>query len=69
MDGCGKTTQAKRLEEFLSERGYAVVLTREPGTWLAEVIRNLILFRTGKSGTRELSRTSLFYWISKPSRE
>ncbi len=44
LDGCGKSTQAKRLEEALTQQGYPVLLTREPGgTKLAEAIRNLIL--------------------------
>ena len=44
MDGCGKSTQARLLAEFLSNAGYEVVSTREPGgTPLAEEIRNVIL--------------------------
>ena len=30
-DGCGKTTQLKLLAEYLTEKGYEVVITREPG--------------------------------------
>jgi len=43
-EGSGKSTQAKLLVEFLSERGYKVTLTREPG-WgrLGELIRKMIL--------------------------
>lgn len=44
IDGCGKSTQAQLLATQLQERGYQVVLTREPGgTPLAEAIRQLIL--------------------------
>ncbi|MFN3813894.1 MAG: dTMP kinase [Aquificaceae bacterium] len=44
IDGSGKSTQAKRLETFLKERGYSVSLYREPGgTHLAEKIREIIL--------------------------
>ena len=42
-EGCGKSTQVKRLAEFLKSRGIEVLLTREPGgTWLSEEIRHLI---------------------------
>jgi dTMP kinase len=44
IDGCGKSTQARLLAEFLSNAGYEAILTREPGgTPLAEEIRNVIL--------------------------
>lgn len=44
IDGCGKTTQAKRLKTILEKHGFEVVLTREPGgTELAEKIRSIIL--------------------------
>lgn len=44
IEGSGKSTQAKLLEEFLSGRGYKVTLTREPG-WgrLGNLIRTIIL--------------------------
>ncbi|MBO7683108.1 MAG: dTMP kinase [Kiritimatiellae bacterium] len=42
-EGCGKSTQARRLCDELSSRGIDVRLTREPGgTWLSESIRHLI---------------------------
>ena len=42
-EGCGKSTQVKRLKEALEREGIEVVLTREPGgTWLSEEIRHLI---------------------------
>ena len=42
-EGCGKSTQIKRLKEALEREGVEVVLTREPGgTWLSEEIRHLI---------------------------
>jgi len=44
LDGCGKTTQAARLAESLTNEGVDVVLTREPGgTPLGETIRDLVL--------------------------
>jgi len=45
-EGSGKTTQARRLAEYLKEPGYAVTLTREPGgTPLGERIREVLLGR------------------------
>lgn len=42
-EGCGKSTQVKRLREALEQEGRSVLLTREPGgTWLSEEIRHLI---------------------------
>lgn len=43
-EGAGKSTQLKRLAEFLEGRGIAVVSTREPGgTPRAEAIRDALL--------------------------
>lgn len=44
VDGSGKSTQLKRVEAFLLERGYEVLRTREPGgDAVAEKIRALLL--------------------------
>ena len=44
VDGCGKTTQLRLLQEFLNARGYAVTATREPGgTPIGDGIRRLVL--------------------------
>ena len=46
-EGCGKSTQVKRLKEALEREGVEVILTREPGgTWLSEEIRHLIKDQT-----------------------
>jgi len=43
-DGCGKSTQIKRLLDYLDARGYETVLTREPGGCpISEKIREVIL--------------------------
>jgi len=43
-DGAGKTTTADYIEQLLSEVGYVVIRTREPGgTELSEMIRKLLL--------------------------
>jgi len=43
-EGVGKTTQTKRLANFLRDRGLPLVVTREPGgTEIGEEIRNVVL--------------------------
>jgi dTMP kinase len=43
-EGAGKSTQATLLYKYLKNKGYDVVLTREPGgTKLAEAVRKIIL--------------------------
>jgi dTMP kinase len=44
IEGCGKSTQAGLLREFLAECGLEVVLTREPGgSAIGEKIRSILL--------------------------
>ena len=44
MDGCGKTTQRNALIDYLTQMGWDVQLTREPGgDAIAEKIRELVL--------------------------
>lgn len=43
-DGCGKTTQIKLAAEYLKNKGYDVILTREPGAkGLGEQLREILL--------------------------
>lgn len=43
-DGSGKSTVTRLLTEYLKEKGYEIVITREPGgTRISENIRNMIL--------------------------
>ena len=43
-DGCGKSTQAKRLAEWLKVAGHRVLLTREPGgTAIGDQIRRVLM--------------------------
>ena len=44
IDGCGKSTQARRLVQRLKKEKYPVLLVREPGgTQLSERVRSLLL--------------------------
>ncbi len=44
LDGCGKSTQIRRLEEALTRWGFSVYRTREPGgTPIGEKIREILL--------------------------
>ncbi|MBU0691133.1 dTMP kinase [bacterium] len=44
IDGSGKSTQVTRVEKWLREEGYDVLLTREPGgSELGEAIRSILL--------------------------
>lgn len=43
-DGSGKTTQIRLLADYCRQKGYDIVLTREPGgTPISEAIRSLLL--------------------------
>lgn len=54
IDGCGKSTQARRLAEALRAEGREVVLTREPGgSPGAEEIRRLLVEGAGERWTAE----------------
>jgi dTMP kinase len=54
IEGCGKSTQAKRLVAHLRKKGHRTIVTREPGgTTLAEQIRALLLDRASEPITFE----------------
>lgn len=47
-DGSGKTTQLNNIKTFLEEKGYEVVITREPGALdIGQKIRNILLHHDG----------------------
>jgi len=47
-EGCGKSTQSKRLGAELKSEGYDVILTQEPGdTMLGKLIREILLQKKG----------------------
>mgnify|MGYP000456951183 CR=1 FL=1 len=44
LDGCGKSTQLEKANDWLSEKGFTVQTTREPGgTVIGLQIRNILL--------------------------
>ena len=60
IDGSGKTTQIKLLNRYLTEKGFDVVLTREPGgTALGDEIRDILLNPKNK-GMSARAETMLF---------
>lgn len=64
LEGCeavGKTTQLKRLEQALAEKGLPVVVTREPGgTPLGEKIRSIVVDRENADTIQPLTSALLF---------
>ena len=47
-DGSGKTTQLNNVKSFLEEKGFDVVVTREPGSLeIGQKIRNILLHHDG----------------------
>lgn len=52
-DGCGKTTQLNLLKEYLTSRGYEIVVTREPGgKGVGEKLREILLNYDGEVSDR-----------------
>jgi|SRR5579872_3015468 len=61
LDGCGKSTQLKKLAGVLSAQGVSVVMTREPGgTPTGEKIRQLLL-DTKTSSLAPLAELALMF--------
>jgi dTMP kinase len=60
IDGCGKSTQMRLLEQYMTERGVAVVSTREPGgTELGRKVRSALL-DGGKGSVEPLAELLLY---------
>ena len=52
-DGCGKSTQLNLLSDYLKNKGYEVIVTREPGAkGLGERIREILLNYDGDVSDR-----------------
>jgi dTMP kinase len=61
LDGCGKSTQLKKLAAVLSAQGQPVVVTREPGgTPTGEKVRQLLL-ATSTSSLTPLAELALMF--------
>ena len=60
VEGSGKTTQIKMLAETLTQKGYSVLLTRQPGgTAIGRKIREILLHRESE-GLSALSELFLY---------
>jgi len=65
VEGCGKTTQAKLLYEFLIQKNIECVLTHEPGgTRISEKIREILL---DKENGEMVYLTELFLYLASRS--
>lgn len=63
-EGSGKTSVIKNVYDYLTKRGYEVILTREPGgTPIAEEIRNVILDK--KNTNLDARAEALLYAASR----
>jgi dTMP kinase len=80
IDGCGKSTQIKKLEAALISNGFEVLSLREPGgTFLGEAVRQLILESTQPimplsesylflAARSQLLSEKIIPWLSHPKR-
>ena len=65
IEGCGKSTQAKLLADYLTNNGYEVLLTREPGgPQISEKIRKILLDAENKE---MLPETELLLYMASRS--
>ena len=76
IDGCGKSTQAVALGDFLEKEGFKVLRIREPGgTKISEEVRKIILnpeYKDKMSNIAELflynaARAQLIHEVVKPA--
>lgn len=60
MDGCGKTTQIKKMIDYITEKGWEIVPTREPGgTEIGEKIRDILIDNENK-GMNQITELLLY---------
>ena len=63
-DGAGKTTQVRKISDYLKSKGIKVLVTREPGgTSLGEKLREVLLTSEGESPVPEAE--ALIYAASR----
>ena len=63
-DGAGKTTQVRKISDYLKSKGFNVLVTREPGgTALGEKLREVLLTSEGESPVPEAE--ALIYAASR----
>ena len=61
-DGSGKSSQIELLKDYLSEKGYDIIVTREPGgTQISEKIRQIIL---DKENEKMSDMTELMLYVA-----
>jgi dTMP kinase len=65
IEGCGKSTQAKLLAEYLQKRGFDVLSTREPGgPKISEEIREILL---SNANEEMVPRTEVMLYMASRS--
>lgn len=65
IEGCGKSTQAALLKDYLQQKNIPVFLTREPGgPKIAEAIRAILL---SNDNTEMLDRTEVLLYMASRS--
>lgn len=76
IDGCGKTTQIRFLQDYLLSKGFGVVVLREPGgTDFSEQIREILLNSRNQVVSRaelmlfEAARAQLVDTVIRPALE
>jgi dTMP kinase len=64
IDGCGKSTQIRLLSTHLEEKGFSVLLVREPGGCIiSEKIRDILLHKAHLQ--MSISTEHLLYWAAR----
>ncbi|MCD5383656.1 dTMP kinase [candidate division WOR-3 bacterium] len=62
IEGCGKTTQAELLYNYIQDKGFSSILTREPGgSDISERIREILLDHSSQD---MVSLTELFLYLA-----
>lgn len=75
IDGCGKSTQAKEISNFLSCNGIQNIITREPGgTKISESIRDVLLNNKNQNMSKYTevwlfmaARSQIIYEVIEPN--